>query len=166
MLMTLKKFDRCTILLLAAMVALGAWVIWLGEETCLSNGMSYANYAGLKLQIIGATIVATSIILFIVTTKRINNPKQRLFLVFPVPTKIQTATALVLLSDGDGKVYRYVMAHGGEKIVGQHTYAYKEETETRVAYFGKPIYDSYRRRFTIEGGAYRSRTIIVHVQPV
>src|SRR5271157_5917955 len=125
--------DSRSTLLLVGMIALSTWVIAVGEEACLSNGASYAYYAGPKLMGIGATMIAATVGLFVFFSRRLNNPTQRLLLVLPIPSKLPLATALVLMSNGDGKVYQYVMEHGGEKIF-EHAYADREETETRVTY--------------------------------
>ena len=159
--MMTKRFDKCIVLMLLAEIGLGLWVIWLGESLCLSKGMAYADYASLKLQLLGISMIGSTIGTSLFINKK---PKQRLLMIFPVPTRLPVATALVLLNDGDGKVYRYVMAHGGQKII-EHTYADREAVETRVTYLGKPIYSLYYRRFSIDGWNYHSKTITTYVQP-
>jgi hypothetical protein len=130
------------------------WTLCLYLLCCALLGLEVLGYAGKSL--LDKEAVATGVVVVLaasaVFARKID--VQNLLLVVPVPMQLTPGGALVILNDADGKIYRYVMAHGGEKIGGN-------ENETRVKYIGKPIYDAQLHQFAINQEVCLPKEIIV-----
>ena len=139
----MRDSDALAIAILAFAAAFGLMIYIVGYGFLGAQAAEYFPVAGAMSLPISCAMLVTKL------------DKQRLLLVLPVPTKLPLAAAVVLLSNGDAKVYQYVMTHGGKKVD-------QSEDKTRVKYAGNPIYDSKCRSFAINGWNYRSDTITVY----
>jgi hypothetical protein len=81
--------------------------------------------------------------------------KQKLLLIMPFQ-KTSLEAALVLLSNDDGQVCRYMLSHGGKQD--------KKAKDTRVRYFGKKIYNPRTNTFNLEGWKHVPDAITVREQ--
>ena len=83
--------------------------------------------------------------------------RQRLLVTMPFPKNTPLTTIPLFLGVEDGKVYGYLIRHGGKKAGGN-------DCEMHIKYSGDTIYDQKTNTFTVEGGKHRPEALRIREQ--